>query len=69
MKTIYNKLFFYSCYVDIEQSNPQHKAYLVELVKSFIEEVEKKASLIAPTNFVLNMRLGEAAKLFKQTYR
>lgn len=55
--------------IEIIPENPQHEAYLAELVNSLIQEIENKASLVAPTDFVSKMRLGEAAKVFKQKYR
>lgn len=41
---------------------------MAELVNSLIQEIESKASLVANTDFVSKMRLGEAAKIFKQKY-
>lgn len=55
--------------VEIVRDNPQHEAYLTELFNALIQEIENKAALVAPTDFVLKMRLGEAAKLLKQKYR
>lgn len=64
-----NFMNFYSPNIEIIPENPQHEAYMAELVNSLIQEIENKASVVASTDFVSKMRLGEAAKIFKQKYR
>lgn len=54
--------------VEIIPDNPQHEAYMGDLVKKLIQEIENKASVVASNDFVSKIRLGEAAKMFKQRY-
>ncbi|XP_014206630.1 signal transducer and activator of transcription 5B isoform X2 [Copidosoma floridanum] len=56
-------------WADIEPDNPQCEQYIANLVESFIQELETKASTLNTEDlFLTKLKLIEAAKNFRQRY-
>lgn len=48
--------------------NLQYEQYVTGLVNSLITEIENKASSMSDGDFVMKLKLVEAAKMFRQKY-